>query len=225
MTKDILITEVKRVADLLKFDYSNLSDAELFSNITGVTLSSFDDIDEDRLSFLRKLIPSGAFVSSKDTDDESTTTVAPVTTDVPVTTDTPVTTDAPFSITKSIFVKDEETYNTLPESYRSTHGEWGIPHLEESLPWLAVEFTPTPAKDLSIKVEGPSFTKDITYPEIEKEVSLLTLDDDELGTTIVDGDWTVTINGVSTVINVVNLVEAPVDNENPDSVSTVTVNE
>lgn len=218
MTKDILITEVKRIADLLKFDYSNLSDAELFSNITGVTLSSFDNIDEDRLSFLCKLIPSGAFVSSKDTDDESTTTV------VPVTTDTPVTTDAPFSITKSVFVKDEETYNTLPESYRSTHGEWGIPHLEESLPWLAVEFTPTPAKDLSIKVEGPSFTKDITYPEIEKEVSLLTLDDDELGTTIIDGDWTITINGASTVINVVNLVEAA-DDENPDSVSTVTVNE
>ena len=73
--------------------------------------------------------------------------------------------------------------------------------------------------------EGQSFIKEITYPEIEKEVSLLTLDDDELGTTIVDGDWTITINGVSTVITVVNSVEASTDDENPDSVSTVTVNE
>ena len=212
MTKEVLMQDVKRIADLLNVDYSKLSDAELFSMVTGVTVASFDGLTQDRLAFLYKLIPSGAFVSSKDADDESTTT------------DTPVTTDTPFSITKSFFVKDEESYNALPESYRSTHGEWGIPHLEESLPWLAVEFTPTPAKDLSIKVEGPSFTKEITYPEIEKEVSLLTLDDDELGTTIVDGDWTITINGASTVINVVNLVEAA-DDENPDSVSTVTVNE
>lgn len=66
MTKEVLMQEVKRVAGLLNVDYSNLSDAELFSMVTGVTVASFDEVTEDRLAFLYKLIPGGAFVDSAD---------------------------------------------------------------------------------------------------------------------------------------------------------------
>ena len=101
-----------------------------------------------------------------------------------------------FILNRGYIVKDEQSYGLLPESYRSTYGEWGTPGLEESLPWLAVEFDATPAKDLAIKVEGPGeFVKEISYPEVEKEVTLLTLNADELGTEIVDGIWKVTVNG------------------------------
>ena len=66
MTKEVLMQEVKRVANLLKVDSSNLSDAELFSMVTGVTVASFDEVTEDRLAFLYKLIPGGAFVDNAD---------------------------------------------------------------------------------------------------------------------------------------------------------------
>ena len=66
MTKEVLMQEVKRVADLLKVNYSSLSDAELFSMVTGVTVASFDEVTEDRLAFLYKLIPGGAFIDSTD---------------------------------------------------------------------------------------------------------------------------------------------------------------
>ena len=66
MTKEVLMQEVKRVADLLKVNHSNLSDTELFSMVTGVTVASFDEVTEDRLVFLYKLIPGGAFVDSTD---------------------------------------------------------------------------------------------------------------------------------------------------------------
>ena len=101
-----------------------------------------------------------------------------------------------FILTKGYVVKDEESYGLLPESYRSKYGEWGTPGLEESLPWLAVEFDATPAKDLAIKVTGPGkFSKKISYPEEEKEVTLLTLNAEELGTELVKGTWKVTVNG------------------------------
>ena len=101
-----------------------------------------------------------------------------------------------FTLTKGYIVKDEESYGLLPESYRSKYGEWGTPGLEESLPWLAVEFDATPAKNLAIKVEGPNdFVKEISYPEAEQEASLLTLNAEELGTELVKGTWKVTVNG------------------------------
>lgn len=96
MTKEVLMQEVKRVAGLLKVD-TNLSDAELFSMVTGVTVASFDDVTEDRLAFLYKLIPGGAFVDSTDDSavegedevpavdpvaDDDEPTVAPVVDDV-----------------------------------------------------------------------------------------------------------------------------------------------
>lgn len=120
-----------------------------------------------------------------------------------------------FILTKGYIVKDEESYGLLPESYRSVHGEWGTPGLEESLPWLAVEFDATPAKDLAIKVEGPGkFVKEISYPNVDKKATLLTLNAEELGTELVEGTWKVTVNGSSKELK---MIANPVESEPTDS--------
>ena len=120
-----------------------------------------------------------------------------------------------FILTKGYIVKDEESYGLLPESYRSAYGEWGTPGLEESLPWLAVEFDATPAKDLAIKVEGPGkFVKEISYPNVDKEATLLTLNAEELGTELVEGTWKVTVNGSSKELK---MIANPVESEPTDS--------
>ena len=119
-----------------------------------------------------------------------------------------------FILTKGYIVKDEESYGLLPESYRSKYGEWGTPGLEESLPWLAVEFDATPAKDLAIKVTGPGkFSKKISYPEVEKEVTLLTLNAEELGTELIEGTWKVTVNGSTKELK---MTTEPVETESAD---------
>lgn len=120
-----------------------------------------------------------------------------------------------FILTKGYIVKDEESYGLLPESYRSVYGEWGTPGLEESLPWLAVEFDATPAKDLAIKVEGPGkFVKEISYPNVDKKATLLTLNAKELGTELVEGTWKVTVNGSSKEFK---MIANPVESEPTDS--------
>lgn len=120
-----------------------------------------------------------------------------------------------FILTKGYIVKDEESYGLLPESYRSVYGEWGTPGLEESLPWLAVEFDATPAKDLAIKVEGPGkFVKEISYPNEDKKATLLTLNAKELGTELVEGTWKVTVNGSSKEFK---MIANPVESEPTDS--------
>lgn len=119
-----------------------------------------------------------------------------------------------FILTKGYIVKDEESYGLLPESYRSKYGEWGTPGLEESLPWLAVEFDATPAKDLAIKVTGPGkFSKKISYPSVEKEVTLLTLNAEELETELVEGTWKVTVNGSTKELE---MTAKPVESESTD---------
>ena len=113
-----------------------------------------------------------------------------------------------FTMINSCVVKDEASYQTLPESYRSKHGEWGVPGLQESLPWLAVEFSPIPANQLQIKVTGPNnFEKEISYPDVEKEVTLLTLNEEELKTELITGPWTININGAQTTLIVDRDVE------------------
>lgn len=120
-----------------------------------------------------------------------------------------------FILTKGYIVKDEESYGLLPEFYRSAHGEWGTPGLEESLPWLAVEFDATPAKDLAIKVEGPGkFVKEISWPNVDKKATLLTLNAKELGTELVEGTWKVTVNGSSKEFK---MIANPVESEPTDS--------
>ena len=120
MTKEVLMQEVKRVADLLKVNYNSLSDAELFSMVTGVTVASFDEVTEDRLAFLYKLIPGGAFVDSEDdvavegedeepevdpVADDDEPTVAPVVDDVEPVVDPVADDDEP---TVAPVVDDEE---------------------------------------------------------------------------------------------------------------------
>lgn len=120
-----------------------------------------------------------------------------------------------FILTKGYIVKDEESYGLLPESYRSVYGEWGTPGLEESLPWLAVEFDATPVKDLAIKVEGPGkFVKEISWPNEDKKATLLTLNAEELGTELVEGTWKVTVNGSSKEFK---MIANPVESEPTDS--------
>lgn len=105
-----------------------------------------------------------------------------------------------FKINASYLVNNKTSYNKLPKSYRDAYGEWGTEGLEASLPWLAVEFDSTPAKELQITVTGPDFKKEISYPDVDKNVTLLTLNAEELGTELIAGDWTVTVNGTTTTI-------------------------
>lgn len=120
-----------------------------------------------------------------------------------------------FILTKGYIVKDEESYGLLPEFYRSAYGEWGTPGLEKSLPWLAVEFDATPVKDLAIKVEGPGkFVKEISWPNVDKKATLLTLNAKELGTELVEGTWKVTVNGSSKEFK---MIANPVESEPTDS--------
>jgi hypothetical protein len=92
-------------------------------------------------------------------------------------------------------VKDEATHNMLPESYLKDH-----PYTEEftapTLPWLAVVFEDAIYADiLAITVESPDGSKkEISYPDVKKKVSLLTLNAEELGTELVAGTWKVTVN-------------------------------
>jgi hypothetical protein len=99
-------------------------------------------------------------------------------------------------IKKAYLVYDRISYDELPSKYRTDHGQWGTAGLNDSLPWLAMEFEPTAANTLSITVTGPNnYSKTIPTPTITTDVTLLTLNADEIGTDLVDGDWTVTVNG------------------------------
>lgn len=106
---------------------------------------------------------------------------------------------------KSYYVNDETSFeNLLPKSYRDDH-PWNAAgsNTQETLPWLVVEFKKTPANKLNIKVNAPDgYSKLITYPEIENEVSLLTLEKEEVGHDITNGLWTIEINGNVTTIEV-----------------------
>lgn len=102
-------------------------------------------------------------------------------------------------IKKSYVVYDKESYERLlPKSYLSEH-TWnanrpdGTPtDTQSTLPWLCIEFEKTKAKDLTFKVGGVA-EKTINY-NTETEVSLLTLDKEELGVQSMVGNWTIGIN-------------------------------
>ncbi len=115
-----------------------------------------------------------------------------------------------LNITKSYPVTDQASFEAnLPESYKATH-PWNalredgtVSDTQSTLPWLVVEFDEAWANTLAITVEGPNaFKKEISYPTVVKKVSLLTLDDDELGTELVPGTWTVTVNNSVATIEI-----------------------
>lgn len=93
----------------------------------------------------------------------------------------------------------EESYNQLPEAYRNHYGQWGTNGLEESLPWLAIEYTP------GATISGTAVCGDFTF-EIEpakSTIGLTTISAEEMELDeLTPGVWTVTLNGVETKITV-----------------------
>jgi hypothetical protein len=113
-------------------------------------------------------------------------------------------------IKKAYLVHDRISFEGLPSKYRETH-KWGDPGLEDSLPWLAMEFEETPAQDLEIVATTSDVTgfipQTISYPGNTTKVTLLTLNAGELGLSekLPDAKWEVTVNG-STAKFTVDLV-------------------
>ena len=124
-----------------------------------------------------------------------------------------------------LVVETKESYEQLPEAYRSAKGEWETylhpqtcddPEHDHSnyipLPWLAVEFTG------GATISGTAVCGDFTY-QIEpakSTIGIITLAAEEMGLEILTpGEWTVTLNGVETKITVPGAeVEEP-EEENP----------
>lgn len=88
-------------------------------------------------------------------------------------------------------IATEESYNQLPEAYRTKYGQWGTNGLAESLPWLAIETTP-----------GVEATFDFTRGEDNRritwtvgEIGLCTFDRsvEELNVASLVGEWTVAV--------------------------------
>lgn len=107
-----------------------------------------------------------------------------------------------FAVYKSYVVTSEDDFNNkLPQSYRDGH-EWnaGGSDTAATLPWLATEFTPV--NKLNVTVTKDEFTWSNTYTKSEATFSLLTLNEAELGVEITSGNWTITLNGVETIITV-----------------------
>ena len=109
-----------------------------------------------------------------------------------------------FKIAKSYLVTDKASFDTLPAGYIEEH-PWDDATTEATLPWLAVEFTP------GATISGTAQCGNFTY-EIEEATStigLLTLSAEEMGlTSLIGGEWTITLNGVRTKITVFNINEA-----------------
>ena len=119
-----------------------------------------------------------------------------------------------FAINDSFLVKDESSYNLLPESYRTEHGDWGTDGLNESLPWLAVVFTPVESFEVTLTNKDNGFTVTKTYGPValdptpenptpgNKQLTLLTLNLEELNEglaadkqlTSLKGTWIIEIN-------------------------------
>ena len=110
------------------------------------------------------------------------------------------------NIAKAWFINDQASYEQLPISYRGKYGQWTKPGLAESLPWLAVTFVnPVKSVKWSVAHNGKKVASDVWEKEDGSDINLVTFskDEDELGTEIVAGTWTVTVNGDSADIVVV----------------------
>ena len=108
------------------------------------------------------------------------------------------------NIAEAWLVKDVTSFKKLPTSYRANYGEWGTPGLAESLPWLAVTFVnPVKSVKWSVAHNGKKVKSGSGSKEDGSDITLVTFNADELGTEIVAGTWTVTVNGDSADIVVV----------------------
>lgn len=120
--------------------------------------------------------------------------------------ETEVEVPADFAVTNAWYVFDEKTYNQLPDSYRTKYGQWECDGLEESLPWLAATFTET--KNLNVTATCGKYTKNLSFNS-ETGFTLLTLDDEELGTEIVPGEiWYLTLNNETVKIVTTTITDA-----------------
>ena len=111
-----------------------------------------------------------------------------------------------FLISKSYFVDNyKKSYEQLPATYRTAYGEWGTNGLSESLPWLAVEFTPCRNVDIKVRKNGrqiKTFDWGADSTDVEKKFTLATISAEELGEKITAGSYVVEVNGKTTIIEV-----------------------
>ena len=100
---------------------------------------------------------------------------------------------ADFEVTASGYVHDEESFNT----YCAGKLTWYPESTPQSLPWLAATFTET--DKLKVIATCGTYSKSFVF---EKEnMTLLTLNAEELGTEIMAGDvWYLTLNDVTVKI-------------------------
>ena len=125
-----------------------------------------------------------------------------------------------FEIKKSyLVVETEESYNQLPEAYRTKYGDWALylankakkeadPTFEfVPLPWLAVEATPCTEK-VDIIAENGDFTKTLNW---SFGSGLFTIAAEELGLEeLTPGTWTITVNNLRTKIEVPGITKIAV---------------
>lgn len=111
-----------------------------------------------------------------------------------------------------LVVETKESYEQLPEAYRSAMGEWETylhpqtcddPEHDHSnyipLPWLAVEFTG------GATISGTAVCGEFIYTiePVKSNIGLITLSAEEMELAeLTPGEWTVTLNGVETKITV-----------------------
>ena len=109
-----------------------------------------------------------------------------------------VTIVVPLDVKRAFLVNNVTTYKSLPAEYIQQYGNWGTPGLAESLPWLAVELnTPIKVANWKVAFNGKAVKSGSWKKADGSDITLVTFSKDELGTEIVAGTWTVTINGTS----------------------------
>ena len=104
----------------------------------------------------------------------------------------------PLDVKRAFLVNNVTTYKSLPGEYIQQYGNWGTPGLAESLPWLAVELnTPIKVANWKVAFNGKAVKSGSWKKADGSDITLVTFSKDELGTEIVAGTWTVTLNGTS----------------------------
>ena len=104
----------------------------------------------------------------------------------------------PLDVKRAFLVNNVTTYKSLPAEYIQQYGNWGTPGLAESLPWLAVELnTAIQVANWKVAFNGKVVAADTWKKADGSDITLVTFSEDEIGTEIVAGTWTVTLNGTA----------------------------